>query len=254
MTGVAVVTGASSGIGAAFAGALAARGEDLILVARRANRLRSLANDLEHRQRIATKVLAVDLADASQTEALAVTLAEMEPALLVNAAGFGTFGPLADADPAVQRAMLDVQLAAPMRLTTAVLPAMIRQRGGAVINVASMGALVPAPDNATYCATKAGLVALTRALALELRGTGVVVQALCPGFTHTGFHYTPEYAGISIDRVVPAFFWGHADEVVAISLRELGRRTVVVPRWRDRLLIATLNSGLVPFPRANQFR
>lgn len=254
MAGVAVVTGASSGIGAAFARALAARGDELVLVGRRADRLTALASELRQRNGVAADLRVVDLADAAATDTLAVSIAEIEPVLLVNAAGFGTFGPLAEAEPAVQRSMIGVHLSAPLRLIEAVLPAMIRRQSGAVINVASMGALAPAPDNATYCATKAGLVTLTRSLALELHDTGVLVQALCPGFTHTGFHDTREYDGISIEHVIPRFFWGSADEVVATSLRELGRRVVVVPRWRDRLLISALNLGLVPFPRAHDLR
>lgn len=143
MPGVAVVTGASSGIGAAFARALAARGHDLFLVGRRADRLTALASDLRRLNDISADVRVVDLADSSQAETLASSISEIEPKLLVNAAGFGTFGPLANADPSVQRSMVDVHLAVPIRLIEAVLPPMIDHRNGAVIHVASMGALLP---------------------------------------------------------------------------------------------------------------
>ena len=251
---LAVVTGASSGIGAAFAVALAARGHDLLLIARNRERLGRVAAEVRAGNVVAVEVRVVDLSANEQLEALAQGVTARAPDLLINAAGFGTFGPLEDADPATQEALVAVGLVAPLRLTMAVLPAMRRRGSGAIVNVASIGALVPAPDNAAYCAAKAGLVALTRSLAVELEGSGVVVQALCPGLTRTGFHATAEYAGISVPRLIPSLLWDCADHVVAASLHELGRRVVVVPRMRDRLLVAGLRSGLVPFPRAAVLR
>jgi short-subunit dehydrogenase len=254
MRDLAVITGASSGIGAAFARAFAARGHDLVVIGRHRDRLEEAATELARRYQVTVDTHVADLADPSNVEMLASAIARKRVSVLVNAAGFGTFGPFVDSLPAVQRALVEVQLLTPLRLAATVLPSMISERNGAIINVASIGALVPAPDNAVYCASKAALVAFTRSLALELRGSSVAVQALCPGFTRTRFHDTPEYAGIAIRRVVPGFFWSSPEEVVSISLRELGRRTVVVPRWRDRLLVWALSTGVVPFPRARTLR
>jgi short-subunit dehydrogenase len=118
--------------------------------------------------------------------------------------------------------------------------------------VEGIGAFLAAPDNATYCAAKAGLLTVTRTVAVELQSSGVSVQAFCPGFTRTEFHDTPAFATTDFDRLVPAYFWGSADDVVSASLARLGRTTVVIPRLRDRLLVYALRAGLARYPRAAQ--
>ena len=236
---VALITGASSGIGAAFARRLAAQGYDTILVARRADRLAALAAELRHQYGTAAEPLAADLAGpagVAQVEARIAGLQALE--LLVNAAGFGTSGRFARIDLARQLEMIQLHVVAAVRLTRAALPGMLERHRGAIINVASVVAFLPLPGNVTYAGTKAFLVAFSETLQRELAGSGVRVQALCPGFTYSGFHDTAEYQHFSRKRI-PAALWMTADQVAAASLKALGRGGVVyIPGLANRLLVA----------------
>jgi short-subunit dehydrogenase len=243
--GTALVTGASSGIGEVFARRLAADGYGLLLTARRTDRLEALAGELQREFGAAVEVLTADLTDTHDLRRLEERIAGGPAlALLVNNAGFGVPGLVADVDPDRQEAMIDVHLVATVRLCRAALPAMVQAGGGAVINVSSVAAFLPTPRGAVYSATKSFLNLFTEALDAELSGTGVGVQALCPGFTYTGFHDTPEY---DFDRSsVPGWLWMSADRVVEISLAALDRRKVVViTGWRNRLLVALLRTPLL---------
>ena len=223
--GVAVVTGASAGIGREFCEQLAARGHDLLLVARDRDRLDTLGRELEGRYRIAVDVAVADLSVEAEIVGLADRLQAGEaPALLVNNAGFGTRGVLAEADPERQAAMLRLHTLAPLRLSMAVLPGMVRRGSGGIVNVSSVASFVYSPGNANYCATKAYLTVLTEGLAAELRGTGVRAQALCPGFTRTEFHQRMKAS--THDQ--PAFSWLSARGVVEESLGSLDRGGPVV--------------------------
>ena len=223
--GVAVVTGASAGIGREFCEQLAARGHDLLLVARDRGRLDALAAELRQRHRVGAEVAQADLSAEGEIVGLAARLRDGEPpALLVNNAGFGTRGVLAEGDPERQAAMLRLHTLAPLRLSMAVLPGMVRRGHGAIVNVSSVASFVYSPGNANYCATKAYLTTLTEGLAEELRGTGVQAQALCPGFTRTEFHQRMQ-AGTG-DQ--PAFSWLSARRVVEESLGCLDRGGPVV--------------------------
>jgi len=229
---VAVVTGASAGLGAEYARQLAARGHDLVLVARRRERLEELARSLEPLG-ARSECVAADLGDPGQTAEAASRVAQRAPAVLVNNAGFGIGRAFARSDLAREEEMLRVHVGAAVRLTHAVLPGMVARGAGAVVNVASFAAFVPGPNNATYGATKAFLVSFSESLHVELRGTGVRVQALCPGFTHTEFH-----AAARVDeKTIPSLLWLSAESVVRESLDALGRGgPVVVPGLRYRLL------------------
>lgn len=235
----ALVTGASSGIGAAFARRLAAQGYDAILVARRADRLAALAAELRERHGAAAEPLVADLASpagVAQVEARIAGLDALD--LLVNAAGFGTTGRFARIDLARQLEMIQLHVVAAVRLTRAALPGMIERHRGAIINVASTVAFLPLPGNATYAGTKAFLVAFSETLQHELAGSGVRVQALCPGFTYSEFHETAEYQHFDRKRI-PGALWMTADQVAAESLRALGRGGVVcIPGLANRLLVA----------------
>ena len=233
----ALITGASSGIGAAFARQLAPQGFHLILVARREQRLAALAAELQGRHRISAEVLDADLSEPADVERVERRIAELESLdLLINNAGFGAPGSFAETDLATQLTMIDVHIIASVRLCRATLPGMITHRRGAIINVSSIAGLVPIPGSATYSSTKAYLNVFSEALHAELRGTGVKVQALCPGFTHTGFHDTPEHKGFHRSGI-PKALWMSAEDVAAQSLNALGRRQVIfVPSFKNRLL------------------
>ena len=237
---LAVVTGASAGLGREFAAQLAARGYDLLLVARDGARLRALADELAGRHGIAAEPWAADLATEAGVTPLAARLAE-DPrvAMLVNNAGFGTKGRLVTRPEPEQRAMLELHVMAPMRLARAVLPGMVARKRGMIINVASVASFTASPGNVNYCATKAYERVMCEALAMELTGTGVTVQALCPGFTHTEFH---DRASIDKSVGIPAWAWMDADRVVRESLEaaHAGGPVVVVPGKRYQAIVLML--------------
>ncbi|MGZ8391647.1 MAG: SDR family NAD(P)-dependent oxidoreductase [Gemmatimonadales bacterium] len=236
---LAVVTGASAGIGKVFCEQLAARGHDLLLVARDGNRLQALKQDLEQRYQVAVEVFPADLTIDTDVSLLAETLARSPNLdILVNNAGFGTRGTLADASPARQEAMLQLHVMAPMRLTQAALPVLLKNNRGAIVNVSSVASFIFSAHNVNYCATKAYLRVFSEGLASELAGGGVKVQALCPGFTRSEFH---ERMGLEVGDI-PGWMWLSATSVVKSSLAALGRgRPVVcVPGVRYKLLVLLL--------------
>jgi short-subunit dehydrogenase len=247
-----LITGASSGIGAEFARKLAERGFDLVLVARRKERLEQLRDELLASHKIQADVHVADLADAQAVESLAARVAEMaELELLINNAGFGTMGHFVDADVQRQLDMIRVHVLATVRLTRAALPGMIQRGSGGIVNVSSIGAWLSCAGNVQYSSTKAYLNTFSEGLQDELRGTGVRVQALCPGFTVTQFHDVREMQ--EFDRsLVAKGLWMSADDVVEYSLRKLaGRRTIVIPGWKNRVLARILQSRILkPIVRA----
>jgi uncharacterized protein len=236
---LAVVTGASAGIGKIFCERLAARGYDLIAVARDGNRLEALRAELEQRHGIAVEVFPADLTIDTDVSLLAERVARSpQLELLVNNAGFGTRGSLVDASPAQQEAMLRLHIMAPMRLAQAALPVLLARRRGAIVNVSSVASFVYSAGNVNYCATKAYLTSFSQGLAAEVAGTGVKVQALCPGFTHTEFHQR-----MKVDAgEVPRWMWMPAERVVETSLRSLDRGgpVVCIPGIRYKLMVLLL--------------
>lgn len=236
----ALVTGASSGIGAAFAEALARDQYDLVLVARRADRLEDLAKRLREARPVEVEVLAADLVDPTGIARVVARIEQGPPDLLVNNAGRGTFGSFADLDPERELDEIRLNVSALVRLTRASLPGMLRRGHGAIVNVSSMAGFQPMPFNATYGATKAFVNSFTEALHEELRDSGIKLQVLCPGFTRTEFQET---AGVA-SSVVPGFAWMEADEVVEASLRALERGDLVcVPGAANRVLSAFQRSS-----------
>ncbi len=235
---VALVTGASAGLGAAFARALAARGCDLVLVARREDRLQSLAEELCLDYGVDAEVLAGDLSGLEGIERVEQRIAGLDRLeYLVNNAGFGVRGYFAYSDIQRHSAMQHVHMLAPMRLTHAALRQMLPRKRGNIINMSSLGAFLAMPGNVNYNASKAYLNMFSAALSSELAGTGVRIQALCPGFTYTEFHATPEYASMRAYELIPRYFWDTPEKVVAASLRALPHGPVVyVPFLKNKVI------------------
>lgn len=222
----AVITGASSGLGAAFAQRLAACCAHLVLVARRAERLEQLAAELQaaHPQ-LRITVRPCDLADEAARTALGAELAALPVGslLLVNNAGLGDYGDFAGAPPERNRSLMQVNMLAPAELTHAVLPRLTAQ-GGAVINIASLAADVFIPDFALYAASKAFVASFSEALRLELRDSGVPVLAVCPGPVHTGFGDAARRApGSGGSYPLKQWFYTPIPTVVDGALRALER-------------------------------
>lgn len=238
----ALVTGASSGLGAAFARALAQRQYNLCLVARSQARLEALAQDVRQQHGVAVDVLVADLTDATALRRVEAYVQQDEAlTLLVNNAGFGTTGAFARLDLDEEEAEIRLNVIAVVRLTRAALPGMLARAQGAILNVSSLAALMPGPYDATYGATKAYVNSFTEALHEELRGTGVRVQTFCPGFIHTEFQ---QRAGVDATRV-PGIAWMRAEAAVEVALRALARGQVVcVPGGLNRLMACLM--GLLP--------
>ena len=227
--GTALVTGASSGIGAALAAELASRGHALTLVARREERLRSLATELSTEHSVDAEVIACDLADPAERERLIAELDQRGRSIevLVNNAGFGSRGEFATSDTERMLRMVRVNIEAVVDLTGRLLPAMAARGRGAVINVASTAAFQPLPGSAVYAASKAFVLSFSESLRTELRDRGVSVTALFPGPVPTEF---PEVTGMgdSAGRT-PDVFWTSPEEVAreGVDGAAHGKRVVV---------------------------
>jgi short-subunit dehydrogenase len=220
----ALITGASSGIGEAFARHLAKRGHDLVLVARRRERLEKLAVQLSEAHGVEAEVVEADLAEDGDVSAVEGRLRRGDVDLLVNDAGFGTRGEFADLPIERELEELDVNVRALMRLTHAALGPMVERGRGGVINVASTGAFQPVPHMATYAATKAFVLHFSEALHEEVKGKGVTVTCLCPGPVKTDFQ---QVAGVDEERLRA---WKSADDVVESALKAVSaRRAITVP-------------------------
>lgn len=227
-TETALITGATSGIGAEFARQLARQGCSLVLVGRREERLRALAAELSQQQQVTVEVLIADLAQEAGVAAVEAKIAALpELTLLVNNAGFGYDGRFAQVALQPHLDTLHVHIEAVVRLTYAALAGMLKRQQGAIINVSSVAAFLPyIGGSVSYSASKAYLNMFTRTLSAELRGSGVKVQALCPGFTQTEFHDRPGLEGFN-RADYPRFIWLSAQQVVGDSLKDLRRGKVV---------------------------
>ena len=241
MKKVALVTGASAGLGVDFARQLAKRRHSLVLVARRKDRLEALAKELGNARAVAM--------DLSKANAAAKLMTEIEAAgdqidLLVNNAGFGMIGQFADLDVKRLRQMVDLNVGTLTDLCRAVAPQMIARRGGAILNVASTAAFQPGPKMAVYYATKAYVLSFTEALHEELKPHGVRVSCLCPGPTRTEFGAV---AGASSDNSLFERVVMDSPEVVAAGLKGLDKnKAVVIPGFFNKV---TANSSRLA-PRA----
>jgi uncharacterized protein len=229
-----VVTGASSGLGREFALALAARGHPVLAVARRAERLSALADEVAARGGRLEPFVA-DLSTADGVEQLLTTARELEVELLVNNAGIATYGPFTSTPSERERELVRLNVEALVALTHGVLPAMVERRRGGVINVASQMAFQAMPYFAVYAASKAFVLAFSEALAEELRGSGVSVTTVAPGFVTTEF--TDVAGSHAPERRMPHL---QAERVVEAALRahERGKTVKVVGRFYVLLTLA----------------
>lgn len=233
MTEWAVITGASSGLGAIFADQLAQRGLSLVLAGRNEARLKQVA------QRVSTQVPNVelvvgDLGTSTGVDQLIAQLGNRKVEILVNNAGFGTYGQFDEIDAAREHELVAVNIDALLQLTHAILPGMLERKRGGIVNVASTIAFQPGPYQAAYGASKAFVLSLSQALWAETRGTGVTVTALCPGPTETGF---VDALGSDVSHTAIYRKLAKPEPVVAAGLKALQQgRAVVVPGWRNKVL------------------
>ena len=237
MQQAALVTGASSGIGAEIARELSRRGRHVILVARRADRLAELAAELGSH----SSVLPADLSVRADRAALPDRVAALGLLVdvLINNAGLTTIGPQQSADPSAALNEIEVDVAAVVDLCARFLPAMVARGGGAVLNVASVGAFGPLPGQAVYGAAKAFVLSYTHALRGELRGTGVTASALCPGPVHTGFGESAGFSMTDAEKLLPTPMWVAADEVARAGLDGLAAgKAVIIPGRLNRAAAA----------------
>ena len=240
-----IVTGASSGIGDRIARLLAGRGLGVTLVARREDRLRTLAKELEATG-VRAEVVTADLAEPDSRDALVAAVADrgLTVDVLVNNAGFSTTGPVHRSDPSREIAMIRTNVEAVAHLCTAFLPGMVERRRGAVLNVASTAAFQPLPGQAGYSASKAFVLAYSRAVHAELKGTGVTLTVLCPGPVETEF---AEAAGITDEesKALPQIMWVSAEEVARVGVEGMAAgRDVVIPGTVNR--VGAVFANLMP--------
>ena len=244
---LALVTGASAGIGAAFARILASHGYDVALTARRTDRLEKLAEEISLRYGVETLTITADLAESEAPGQILdyVTARGRTVDALVNNAGYGLSGSYGDTRWKDQRAFIQVMMTAPAELAHRVLPGMVHRRFGRIVNVASLAGLVPGSAGHTlYGATKSFLVKFSQSLHLEAEGQGVHVTALCPGFTYSEFHDVNGTRD-QISSATPPWLWLGADEVAAAGYEAVeANRPICVPGAPNKAIAAI--SKLIP--------
>lgn len=234
----ALITGATSGIGAVFAQRFASQGYNLILTGRRKEKIEAVAGELREQYNITIDVHIAELSDDNDIEHIITIIKDNEHLeILVNNAGFGKKNTITEEDGVIYEKMIKVHCLATMKFTRATLPGMIKNGTGAIINVSSVAAFFPLPRNSVYSATKSFINYFSETVHFELIGTGVKIQALCPGMTRTDFHTR---IGMDASKVYKDKGLGKAmtpEEVVDISLQCLKKDAVIcVPGWNNKFL------------------
>ena len=249
----ALITGASSGIGEQFARQLAARGYDLCLTGRRADRLEEIASELRDQLKVRAEAVVADLATEEGICTVEAWIKAHAPIqMLVNNAGYGIRAYFIDGSAAQVAEMIQVHAVAPVRLMGAALPGMRQANEGAIINVSSPAAYAPLPGNGSYAGTKAFLNAFSESLARELEGTGIRVQILLPGYTYSDFHRRPAYEGVDIYSSVPKFMWQTSEYVARTSLKALEHGGLYcTPSLLNKILVFAGRLGMARFARGS---
>ena len=235
--GKAFITGASSGIGLSYAKQLAQQGFNLILLARRKDRLITIASELESQNSIRCEIIQADLSEIGDIKKTVDHIRQIDDLdVLVNNAGFATLGYFADVPIEKSLGMLNVHLTATIQFTHAAIEGMLKRKRGAIINVSSMGSFVLIPGNVVYSATKSFLNTFSENLKLEMQDMDIRIQALCPGLTHTEFHEVGDLKNYD-RKAIPDSMWMSPDKVVSLSLRTLGKskKIIFIPGWKKRL-------------------
>jgi len=227
----ALVTGASAGIGTEFARQLSEMGLNLVLVARRRQRMEDLARELESRHKIQLRIVTADLSQPDFLPLILSATESIDVGLLINNAGFGVASRFLEHDLEKELALLDVNCRAPVILSHVFGRQMAQRKRGGIIFVSSVSAYIATPFEASYAASKVYELFLAESLGYELKKDGVDVLALCPGSTDTEFH---EIAGSSAVAAMPV------QPVVELGLKKLGKKPVAIPGWHNRLLVYTL--------------
>ena len=241
----ALITGAPAGIGASYANLLAKEGFDLILVARDLPRLNKVAKELNKRFGVKTQCIKADLTKPSQLAKVEKRVADLKKPIdvLVNNAGFGIKDSFTVSNLDKEQELLDVLVTAPMRLTHAVLPVMVKRNTGIIVNVSSVASFIA---GGTYSAAKSYLTVFSESLHTELRGTNVKISALCPGFTRTEFHAR----GRMKMTALPKFMWLNSDELVSKSWKYAkANRVICIPGWQYKILSAIARNAPRPIVR-----
>ena len=239
----ALVTGATAGIGESFTRLLASKGYNIALVARDEVRLHERAAGLREKYGIQTFVLPADLATKSGVKSVEKYIQSYEIEVLINNAGFGINKAFTASNLGDEQDLLNVLVRTPMRLMHVILPGMKERKSGTIINVSSVAGFIA---GGTYSAAKSYLTVLSESLNTELKGSGVIVSALCPGFTRTEFHQR----GRMKMKGLPRFMWLNADTLVAQSWKDAqAHQPVSVPGWQYKLLVAIISIAPRSFVR-----
>jgi hypothetical protein len=243
---VAAITGASSGIGEAYAKALAMQGYDLVLISKDIAGLKKVADGIKKVNNVVIKLIMADLSSEKQIEVTAKKLEKLNVSMLVNNAGFGIANSFCETDPELLKEMINVHVQTTAIFTRAVLPKMISEQKGAIINVSSLAVFFHNRKNNTiYESTKNFVLSFSKALAKELEGTKVKIQVVCPGYTRTNFMTSDTVKGRDYS-MIPSWMWMTSDGVVEESLRKLNKKkTILVPGRVNKIIVFVLKCKLL---------
>lgn len=240
--GIALITGASSGIGAEFARQLAKQGFDLILVARRKEKLEVLKEDLERKNSIKAEIIIADLSVLSENQKIIDKISKLTNIdVLINNAGFGYTESFLEANCKLNIEMIMVHLTSPVIFCQVVLPNMLRQKRGVIINVSSMSVFLKA--GIIYTTTKNAVTMFSELLKNSIKGKGIFIQALCPGFTHTEFHDSPTMVGFN-KSLTSKNLWMNVEDVVSLSLESIKSNQVIfIPGELNKKIAAEIRKA-----------